>query len=582
MVDLRDPEPRRRAASALAWAAVALAGLLLVLPNALDVRPDSPTGRLARWTDLALGLALWTGWFALWSRPARALALAGVLALSWWPLSVGLRWQIGAPVSPLALGVLAETGGAELRDFLSVKGWLVAGLCLLAWGGGALAWWAARRQALVWPRRPRRWMGVIAALVLGGALAAQGLSARGPGGDTTMPMNADDPASRQWEGVFPLDLPLSAWAHWQDRRRIDAARARLEGFRFDARPLPGTHAELLVLVIGESARADRWQLLGAARETTPRLAALEGLVPLRDVVARSVATRTAVPAIVARQPVLHPDGRPNPAVEPSVLAALAEAGWRTAWLSNQGASGVDSAVSFHARDAQVLRLLNPGSYADRGSLDEVLLAPLARELQAAAGTPALVVLHTLGNHFNYAHRHPPAFEHFRPSLSDRPFDPATTTVREIENAYDNATRYADHVLAEVIARVQATGRRAAVVYVSDHGEDLREPGCMAMDFVRRSAASFRVPAFVWFSPAMRAADPARWHSLQALASRPQAHDFVVETLLDLAGVQVSPSAVPVRGVGLWSTRAVSREVVPQSGGRVDFDAAEARQRCVIR
>jgi glucan phosphoethanolaminetransferase (alkaline phosphatase superfamily) len=556
---------------------------LLVLPNALDVRPPGPTGRLARWTDLALGVAIWVGWFTLWRRPAPALAWAGALALSWWPLSVALRWQVGSPVTPLALGVIGETGPAELVDFLSVKGWLLAALALPAWGGGALAWWLARRHALVWPPRLRR-LGLVAAVALIGAVPL--LPAAGARGadEVEMPMNADDPQARPWEGVFPLDLPRAAWVHAQDQRRIAAARGRLAGFDFAPRTRPGEHAELLVLVIGESARADRWQLTGGPRETTPRLAALEGLVPLRDVIARSVATRTAVPAIVARQPVLLADGRPNPDVEPSVLAALGQAGWRTAWLSNQGASGVDAAVSFHARDAQVLRFLNPGSYAERGSLDEVLLAPLERELQAAGGAPALVVLHTLGNHFNYAHRHPPAFNHFRPSLSDRPFDPALSSAQEIENAYDNATRYADHVLAEVIDRVRATGRRAAVVYVSDHGEDLREPGCMALDFVRQSAASFRVPAFVWASPSLRQADAARWAALQAAADRPQAHDFVVETLLDLAGVTVAPPRVPGPGVGLGQdvSRPVARWVSPQSGGRVDFDAAVARNRCVIR
>ena len=55
---------------------------------------------------------------------------------------------------------------------------------------------------------------------------------------------------------------------------------------------------LVVLVIGESARADHWHINGYGRSTTPRLEALEGAQVYPHVRAVSDCTYTAVPALL--------------------------------------------------------------------------------------------------------------------------------------------------------------------------------------------------------------------------------------------------------------------------------------------
>lgn len=51
-------------------------------------------------------------------------------------------------------------------------------------------------------------------------------------------------------------------------------------------------------------------------------------------------------------------------------------------------------------------------------------------------------------------------------------------MQEVCNAYLNRLRYTDHVVAQALQMRKAQGSRVdtALVYVSDHGESLREHG----------------------------------------------------------------------------------------------------------
>ena len=121
-----------------------------------------------------------------------------------------------------------------------------------------------------------------------------------------------------------------------------------------------------------------------------------------------------------------------------------------------------------------MSFLNPSSYEALTTFDEVLLGPLRNSLLSEH--PAVfIVVHFMGSHYNYRQRYPDQFDRFRPSPT--PTDPVS--IHEpywkdaLNNAYDNSILYSDHILAEVISALKASGReRALMLYVSDHGEDL--------------------------------------------------------------------------------------------------------------
>jgi glucan phosphoethanolaminetransferase (alkaline phosphatase superfamily) len=98
------------------------------------------------------------------------------------------------------------------------------------------------------------------------------------------------------------------------------------------------------------------------------------------------------------------------------LTAYKEAGFKTFWLSNQISFGqFDTPVSVFAKEADVIQFMNLGGFTNNSNFDQILLEPL----QHAIADPApkkLIVLHTLGNHWNYSQRYPKAFDKWQPSL----------------------------------------------------------------------------------------------------------------------------------------------------------------------
>jgi glucan phosphoethanolaminetransferase (alkaline phosphatase superfamily) len=546
-----------------AWGAALLFGAF-ALTNALPTAAVGDAGLLRTLQHVAFGAAFFAVWLAVIGRLWPAVVLAALLFAWWWPAELYLRFAYQAPLSPQFVGLSLETHRREFIEFLQAF-WreLALGLVLLTVvTGGALA--LTWRSGARWTHRSRWWCLVLfpaAGLVQYQAFALQEPAWLGAAPD---PLRVAPLSfwSEQWRDVFPLTLPLAVQRYAQDAARVAQLRQRVAGYRFGA---AATRAPLdaVVLVIGESSRADHWSLGGYARETNPLLARRANLVFLRDMVTPSVSTRLAVPAIIARQPVLLPNGRSNPQAQPSLVGAFGEAGYRTAWLSTQAASGFwDTTSAFYARDAQLVRFLNPTAAAYRGSYDEVLLQPMADFLRA--GGPAMVVLHTLGSHFDYAQRYPRAFARFGDTRAD---------------TYDNSILYTDWLLDTLMQRLNAPGRRALVFYIADHGEDLQEPGCGQTGITRTGRWSYRVPALVWMSDTLAREERGELQRLRAAAQLPWQSAVTFQTVLDLAGIQVGngPRAASL----LEAPPAGPRMVVDANAAWVDFDRAAQRDACHI-
>jgi glucan phosphoethanolaminetransferase (alkaline phosphatase superfamily) len=270
-----------------------------------------------------------------------------------------------------------------------------------------------------------------------------------------------------------------------------------------------------------------------------------------------------VPSIVAHEPVLTPTGQSNPAAAPSLVAAFGEAGYRTAWMSTQGSSGFwDTAVAFYARDAQLVRYLNPTAAAYRGNHDDVLLQPLQDFVRG--GGPAMVVLHTLGSHFDYSQRYPKSFERFGTGVAD---------------TYDNSILYTDWFLDAVMRRLNGPGQRSLVFYVSDHGEDLQQSGCQRVGVTRLGQWSYRVPALVWMSDTLAKERQEQLARLRVAAGVRHESTETFQTVLDLAGIRLARGAA---SADMLSARpAAARMVADSNGTWVDYDRAAWRDPCHI-
>ena len=312
-----------------------------------------------------------------------------------------------------------------------------------------------------------------------------------------------------------------------------AARPR-QPIGLDAAPGPrwaaSTKPRLMVIVIGETVRAANWGLNGYARQTTPRLAQLP-VINFPDTTACGTSTEVSLPCMFA------PVGRRNYDEatirgSESLLHVLARAGAAVQWRDNQsGCKGVCEGLP-----AEMVTSANaPGLCQGDRCWDEGLLRGLDERLQRAHGTQVLV-LHMLGNHGpSYFRRYPPAFERFTPTC--RNDDLGRCSAEEIINAYDNAVLYTDHVLASLIATLQANAATVdtAMLYVSDHGESLGEKGLFLHGVPNAIAPreQTQVPMAMWWSAGFGETAKLDRPCMLRRAAEPASHDHLFHTVLGL-------------------------------------------------
>lgn len=294
---------------------------------------------------------------------------------------------------------------------------------------------------------------------------------------------------------------------------------------------------LLVLVVGETARAANWGLDGYARQTTPELAALPALINFSDVTACGTSTEVSLPCMFAPVGRRDYDERRIRGSQ-GLLHVLARAGVAVHWRDNQ--SGCKRVCEGLSHDS-VKDLAPPGLCHAGRCLDEGLLAGLDQRLAQASGTQ-LLVLHQLGNHGpSYFRRHPGAFARFEPEC--RSDDLQRCTREEIVNAYDNALLYTDHVLAQLIRQLAAHADRvdSAMLYVSDHGESLGENRLFlhGIPYAIAPDVQTHVPMVFWASPGFAAAARLDLACLRQRSRASASHDNLFHTVLGLLDVRTS-------------------------------------------
>ena len=526
------------------------------------------------WQVLGIEFVAWVAVWALFKRPAwfHWLLLPAFLAL---PTEVYLLVYYGQGISTHHLGIIAETSPVEALEFLGSTVWLMAALmaAVLAWF--VTSWRCAlRTRALDWDDSSR-WvtlamLGAAAAVWAYGAEFGVAAKADRNAGASAAPAvtatvaasvpeqdQRDPGAGRLGVRLPPLPhsmrLPVEfdafamSWPFgltgrgvdfYKERTHLAELGRRSSTFRFGAHQVtPDETGEIVVMVIGESSRYDRWSLNGYGRLTNPLLAAEPNLVVLSDMVTAVSATRLSVPVIISRKGATQSlkDGF----AEKSFLTAYKEAGFKTYWLSNQISFGkFDTPVSVFAREADVIQFLNLGGFSSHANFDQVLLEPLKNAV-ADPAPKKLIVLHTLGSHWNYSQRYPQSFDRWQPSLFgvDKPAYTNRAIKPQLNNSYDNSILYTDWFLANVIGELKQTRQRSTMLYVADHGQTLYDNSCSLAFHGHNTQFEFHVPAMLWYSEQYEARYPDKVGQLRRHWDRRLATENVFHTLLDLGDIR---------------------------------------------
>jgi glucan phosphoethanolaminetransferase (alkaline phosphatase superfamily) len=305
--------------------------------------------------------------------------------------------------------------------------------------------------------------------------------------------------------------------------RVFTQSHRTAGFvSVQGRPVAGPEPLLVVLVVGESLRSDHLGINGYQRNTTPRLSALGSQVlTFSDVASTANWTNRAVPGILSR-----PIGKGSA----TLVQTFREAGFRTAWISNQESSDLSlmADVTEHATGTMDFHLRS-----------DINLLPQFVSFVRQAGERQFIVLHMMGSHIPYEERYGADSKVFRPTLSDLGVnDPLPSNKAAVINSYDNTVIETDKFLDRVIAALQQEQRPAVLLFTSDHGENLFDDARQLFMHAQRGPTRYdtHVPMLAWMNGAYRSAYPGVANALHANLDRPISHANVFPSLLDLGAV----------------------------------------------
>jgi len=297
----------------------------------------------------------------------------------------------------------------------------------------------------------------------------------------------------------------------------------------------GSRPRLLLVVLGETARAQNWGLNGGSRQTTPELAQ-KPVINFPDMHSCGTSTEVSVPCMFS------PWGRGDYdekkiRAHQSLLHVLDHAGIGVLWRDNQsGCKGVCEGLPLQS----LADATTPGLCANGRCLDEILLQDLPAQARAKPGD-RVIVLHQLGNHGPaYFERYPPRFRRFTPTCDT--VDLGRCTRDQIANSYDNALLYTDHVLAQAIGTLQGMeDYDTAMIYVSDHGESLGEKGLFlhGIPYAIAPEEQTHVPMTMWFSTSFARNRGLDLECVRQRAGRYADHDALFSSVLGLMQVRTA-------------------------------------------
>jgi len=255
--------------------------------------------------------------------------------------------------------------------------------------------------------------------------------------------------------------------------------------------------ELVILVVGEAARADHFSLNGYERETNPRLKQ-EKIINFSDMHACGTSTAYSVPCMFSVYPRKEFSNAKGDRTE-NVLDVLSHSGfvdilWRD---NNSDSKGVALRVTYEDyKNPKKNTICSGGECRDEG-----MLVGLDQYIAQHKGRDILIVLHQMGNHGPaYYKRYPKEFERFKPVCKTNQIEECSQ--EKLINAYDNAILYTDYFLAKTInflKKYDAT-HETALIYFSDHGESLGENGVYlhGLPYVIAPEDQKHIASFMWF------------------------------------------------------------------------------------
>ena len=334
--------------------------------------------------------------------------------------------------------------------------------------------------------------------------------------------------------TYPCNI-ISIVHHIQkDHRSVRKMQKNTVSFSYNAKqPTAPSDREIYVLIIGESARYGNFSINGYARKTSPLLETKNGLLSFHNVYATSNATEYALPLLLSRATPVHPE---EAYTEKTFVDAFGECGFYTAWIANQ--------ASYYPYIKRIAQTVDEAHFSFKDfdaieNYDGLLLKYITSVLDKNEQKTFMIV-HTLGSHFRYNFRYPKSYERFTPALEGSGDYSIVSENNKalLINAYDNSILYTDYVLSEIIDRVNDEDCISAVLYISDHAENLYDDNRSLILHGNKypSEKELHVPLFIWTSSKYQSFYENKQKSLEANTTKKLSGSNLFHSILDIAGI----------------------------------------------
>ncbi|MFA9372810.1 MAG: phosphoethanolamine transferase [Poseidonibacter sp.] len=272
-------------------------------------------------------------------------------------------------------------------------------------------------------------------------------------------------------------------------------------FEHEEDPKEIDKSELIIMVVGEAARANRFSLNGYNKETNPLLKK-EDVINFSNMYSCGTSTAQSVPCMFSIFNKDEYDYKKGISTENVVDVLKHTKNVNILWRDNNSDSkGVALRVDFE--DFRTNKL---NTKCDIECRDEGMLVGLEDYIKKHKGEDILIVLHQMGNHGPaYYKRYPKEFEKFTPVCKTNQLEDCTQ--EEVSNAYDNAILYTDYFLSEVIKFLKPYSKdyETAMLYMSDHGESLGENGLYlhGLPYFMAPDEQKHIGSIMWFGDSMK-------------------------------------------------------------------------------
>lgn len=283
----------------------------------------------------------------------------------------------------------------------------------------------------------------------------------------------------------------------------------------------------IILVIGESVRADHMSLNGYHKNTNPLLSKQKNLVSFHKVYTPFTFTAQSLPQILTDKSISDKEKKQEAV---SLFSVLNKTTFTSEWIGNQSLEKSYKDI-IYSNSSKVIIDEFHSFLSFKKEKDLALLDYFS--LDDSLADNKISTFHMIGSHWYYNARITSDFEYFKPIITSKYL--GSSTKEALINSYDNTILYLDNFLNILIEKLKKSSQKTILIYISDHGETLGEDDKWL--HAQEHEASKNPAMLVWYSDNFEKSYPIKIDKMKLKKNDSITTDFLFHSVLDLSNIQ---------------------------------------------